>query len=71
LSRAGKVTPELAGTAAVLASMASAFINVPLVAKYLSRKTLLSSLIIATVVQTMIGIVVLGAQHFILRPHVR
>jgi hypothetical protein len=31
--------------------MASAFINVPLVAKHLSRKTLLSSLIIATVVR--------------------
>lgn len=70
LSRAGKVTPELAGTAAVLASMASAFINLPLVAKHLPRKTLLS-LIIATAVQTIIGVVVLAAQHFILRLHTR
>jgi uncharacterized membrane protein (DUF4010 family) len=70
LSRAGSVTPELAGTAAVLASMASAFVNLPLVAKRLPRKTL-QSLIIATAVQTIIGVMVLGVQHFVVRFHVR
>jgi uncharacterized membrane protein (DUF4010 family) len=64
LSAAGKVSPELAGTAAVLASMASAFINLPLVAKHLPRSTLLFRLAVATTVQTVIGIAVLGAQHF-------
>jgi uncharacterized membrane protein (DUF4010 family) len=64
LSATGKVSPELAGTAAVLASMASAFVNLPLVAKHLPRSTLLLRLAVATTVQTVIGIMVLGAQHF-------
>ncbi len=58
------MSPELAGTAAVLASMASAFVNLPLVAKHLQRSTLLVRLAVATTVQTVIVIVVLGAQHF-------
>jgi uncharacterized membrane protein (DUF4010 family) len=58
LSAAGKVSPELAGTAAVLASMASAFVNVPLVAKHLPKRTLLLHLLTATMLQTALGIAV-------------
>lgn len=64
LSAAGKVTPELAGTAAVLASMASALVNIPLVAKHLPERSLFWNLMVATVLQMAMGIAVLGAQHF-------
>ncbi|HXP46713.1 MAG TPA: DUF4010 domain-containing protein [Terriglobales bacterium] len=65
LSASAKITPELAGTAAVLASMASALTNVPLVFKRLSR-TLLLRVASSTALQIIVGIAVLAAQHYIL-----
>ncbi len=64
LSASTKITPELAGTAAVIASMASALTNVPLVFKRLSR-TLLFRIAGSTALQIIVGIAVLAAQHYI------
>ncbi|MFZ3213781.1 MAG: DUF4010 domain-containing protein [Terriglobales bacterium] len=63
LSAAGKITPNLAGTAAVIASMGSALTNVPLVFKRLSRPLLLR-VASSTALQIVVGIAVLAAQHY-------
>jgi len=63
LSAAGKITPELAGTAAVIASMGSALTNVPLVFKRLSRP-LLFRVASSTALQIVVGIAVLAVQHY-------
>lgn len=65
LSTSGKITPELAGTAVVIASMASAFTNVPLVFKRLSGKVLFR-IGSSTVLQIIVGITVLAVQHHFL-----
>lgn len=65
LCAAGKISPELAGTAAVLASIASALVNLPLIAKHLASRKLVSRLFIATSAQAVIGIAVLAVQHFL------
>ena len=65
LSTSGKITPELAGTAVVIASMASAFTNVPLVFKRLSGKVLFR-IVSSTVLQIIVGITVLAVQHHFL-----
>lgn len=65
LSAIGKITPELAGTAAVIASMGSALTNVPLVFKRLSRPLLLR-IASSTALQIVVGIAVLAAQHYFL-----
>ena len=65
LSAIGKITPELAGTAAVIASMGSALTNVPLVFKRLSRP-LLIRIASSTALQIVVGIAVLAAQHYFL-----
>jgi len=64
LSASGKITPELAGTAAVIASMGSALTNVPLVFKRLSRP-LLVRIASSTALQIIVGIAVLAAQHYL------
>ena len=67
LSASAKITPQLAGTAAVIASMASALTNVPLVFRRLPRTALLR-IAGSTALQIAIGIVVLAAQdHFLSR----
>ena len=63
LSASAKITPELAGMAAVIASMASAFTNVPLVFKRLSRK-ILFRIAGSTALQIVVGIGVLAVQHY-------
>jgi uncharacterized membrane protein (DUF4010 family) len=65
LSTSAKITPELAGTAVVIASMASAFTNVPLVFKRLSGKVLFR-IASSTALQIIVGITVLAAQHYFL-----
>jgi len=65
LSTGGKITPELAGMATVIASMASALTNVPLVFKRLSGPILLK-ITWLTALQMIVGAAVLAAQHFFL-----
>jgi uncharacterized membrane protein (DUF4010 family) len=65
LSASAKITPELAGTAVVIASMASAFTNVPLVFKRLSG-TVLFRIASSTALQIIVGIAVLAVQHHFL-----
>jgi uncharacterized membrane protein (DUF4010 family) len=64
LAAGGKIGPELAGTAAVLASMASAIVNLPLVFKRLAGRTLRVRLLLATAIQILAGVVTLALQHF-------
>jgi uncharacterized membrane protein (DUF4010 family) len=65
LSASAKITPELAGTAVVIASMASALTNVPLVFKRLSG-TVLFRIASSTALQIIVGITVLALQHYFL-----
>jgi uncharacterized membrane protein (DUF4010 family) len=65
LSASAKITPELAGTATVIASMASALTNVPLVFKRLSGKVLFR-IASSTALQIVVGIAVLAIQHYLL-----
>ncbi len=65
LSAAGKIAPQLAGTAAVIASMASALSNIPLVVRHLSRPVVIR-IAGSTALQVATGAAVLAAQHFVL-----
>jgi uncharacterized membrane protein (DUF4010 family) len=65
LSASGKITAELAGTAAVIGSMTSALTNVPVVFKRLSG-TVLFRIASSTVLQIVVGITVLAVQHHFL-----
>ena len=65
LSASGKVTPELAGTAAVIGSMTSAFTNVPVVFKRLPG-AIVFRVASSTALQILVGIAVLAIQHYFL-----
>jgi len=65
LSASGKITAELAGTAAVIGSMTSALTNVPVVFKRLSG-TVLFRMASSTALQIVVGIVVLAVEHHFL-----
>jgi uncharacterized membrane protein (DUF4010 family) len=65
MSAGGKISPALAGTAAVLASMASALINLPLIVKRSSRPVV-ARLAGITGLQVTVGLAVLALQHFVL-----
>ncbi len=65
LSAAGKIAPQLAGTAAVIASMASALSNIPLVVRHLSQPVVIR-IAGSTALQVATGAAVLAAQHFVL-----
>ena len=63
LSASGKITPELAGTAAVIGSMTSALTNVPVVFKRLPGK-IVFKIASSTALQILVGIAVLAVQHY-------
>lgn len=65
LASGGTISPALAGTAAVIASMASALTNLPLVFKHLPRPAL-RRVVVSTALQVTIGITVLAIQHFLI-----
>jgi uncharacterized membrane protein (DUF4010 family) len=65
LSASAKITPALAGTATVIASMASALTDVPLVFKRLSG-TALFRVVSSAALQVIVGITVLAVQHHFL-----
>lgn len=62
LSASAKITPELAGSATVVASMVSALSSVPMVFKRLSGKVLFR-LVSSTALQIIVGTAVLALQH--------
>ena len=64
LSAAGKIVPALAGTAAVVASMASTLTNLPLVFKRLPHALRLK-IAVSTTLQIAMGLAVLGAQRLL------
>ena len=63
LCASGKITPELAGTAAVIGSMTSALTNVPVVFKRLPSK-IVFKIASSTGLQILVGIAVLAVQHY-------
>ncbi len=65
LASSGKISAELAGTAAVLGSMASALTSIPLVVRKLSG-TVLARVLLTSLLQLAVGIAVLAAQHHFL-----
>ncbi len=65
LSASANISPALAGTAAVIASIASALTNLPVVFKSLPRPLLLRTAF-STTVQVSIGIAVLAGQRFLM-----
>lgn len=65
LASGGTISPALAGTAAVIASMASALTNLPLVFQHLPRPAL-RRVVVSTALQVTIGITVLAIQHFLI-----
>jgi uncharacterized membrane protein (DUF4010 family) len=66
LAASGKIMPELAGTAAVIASMASAVTNVPLVTKRVATRDGAIRFASSTLIQVAAGIAVLAVQHFVI-----
>jgi len=66
LAAGAKITPALAGTAAVVASMASAATNVPMVFKRVSRPVL-ARILLGTALQLAAGLGVLAVQHLLAR----
>ena len=65
LSASGDIAPSLAGTAAVIASMASALTNLPVVFKRVPRPVLLK-IAFSTSAQVVVGIAALAVQRFLL-----
>ncbi|HUJ39743.1 MAG TPA: DUF4010 domain-containing protein [Candidatus Acidoferrales bacterium] len=63
LSASGKISPELAGTAAVIGSMTSALTNVPVVFRRLPGK-IVFKIASSTALQILVGITVLAVQHY-------
>jgi len=61
-----KITPALAGTATVIASMASLVTNLPLILKRVTRPVLLK-VTLSTALQVTLGIAVLAGQRFLFR----
>jgi uncharacterized membrane protein (DUF4010 family) len=59
------ISPELAGTAAVVASIASALTNLPLVFKQLPRPVL-TKVTVLTMLQAAVGVAVLAVQHLVI-----
>ena len=64
LAANGSIVPALAGTATVVASMASALTNLPMIFRRLSRPLLLR-ITLSTTFQVAIGIAILVGQHFL------
>jgi uncharacterized membrane protein (DUF4010 family) len=65
LSASEKISPALAGTAAVIASMASSLTNLPLIFKRLPRSVLVK-MVFSTALQVTIGIAILAVQRFLI-----
>jgi len=65
LSASGSISPPLAGTAAVIASMASALTNLPVVFKRVPH-SLLVRIAFSTSAQVVVGIAVLAGQRFLI-----
>jgi len=65
LASSGTIIPALAGTATVLASMASAITNLPLIFKRLPRP-MLKKVALSTALQIVIGTAVLAIQRFVI-----
>jgi uncharacterized membrane protein (DUF4010 family) len=67
LAARGSISPGLAGTGAVLASIASAIVNIPLVAKQAKDPQITRRVTAVTVVQALAGVAALFLQHYLMR----
>jgi uncharacterized membrane protein (DUF4010 family) len=67
LATRGAVSPNSAGVAVVLASMASAVVNLPLVARQTKDQSITSRLSVLTTLQVIAGVAALLVQHLLRR----
>jgi uncharacterized membrane protein (DUF4010 family) len=66
LAARGSISPGLAGTGAVLASIASAVVNIPLVAKQVKDPQITRRVTTVTAIQTLAGVATLILQHYLM-----
>src|SRR6202034_3538053 len=67
LASRGSVSPELAGTAAILASLASAVVNIPVIAKQAKSSNVTTRVASITALQTAAGLGAIIVQHFLMK----
>jgi uncharacterized membrane protein (DUF4010 family) len=67
LASRGSVSPELAGTAAILASLASAVVNIPVIAKQARSSSVTARVTAITVFQMAAGLAAILIQHFLMK----
>jgi uncharacterized membrane protein (DUF4010 family) len=67
LASRGSVSPELAGTAAILASLASAVVNIPVIAKQARSSSVTARVTAITVLQMAAGLAAILIQHFLMK----
>jgi uncharacterized membrane protein (DUF4010 family) len=67
LASRGSVSPELAGTAAILASLASAVVNIPVIAKQAKSSTITARVASITAIQIVAGLGAIILQHFLMK----
>jgi uncharacterized membrane protein (DUF4010 family) len=60
----GQIAPELAGAGVVLASVASALINLPIVQRNVRNRTIFRRVALLTIVLSMGGLLILGLREF-------
>lgn len=66
LAARGSISPEVAGTGAVLASMASAIVNVPLVARQAKNSQVNLRVTTLTLMQIALGLVLIFVQRYVI-----
>jgi uncharacterized membrane protein (DUF4010 family) len=67
LASRGSVSPELAGTAAILASLASAVVNIPVIAKQAKSSSIIARVASITALQMVAGLGAIIVQHFLMK----
>jgi uncharacterized membrane protein (DUF4010 family) len=67
LASRGSVSAELAGTAAILASLASAVVNIPVIAKQAKSSTITARVASITALQMLAGLGAIIVQHFLMK----
>jgi uncharacterized membrane protein (DUF4010 family) len=68
LAARGSVSPALAGTATVLASMASAVVNVPIVVRQVKGSEIAAGVILTTALEIAAGVGALVFQYYVIGP---
>ena len=67
LASQGKITPLLAGSAAVIASISSAFVNLPLVYQQTRDRQLVRNLALTSFICVLFGLVLMAFSHWVVK----